>query len=59
MHKPLERRLNRLERNNALASPWHLPVDQWTDAQLLAIAAHGRTDIGDDELAEIAKGAAP
>jgi hypothetical protein len=58
MRRPLDRRLARLERNSTLALPWHLPANEWTDAQLLALAIPGRIDtITDEELAEIAEGA--
>ena len=56
MRRPFDRRLARLEQNDSPALPWHLPVDQWTDAQLMAVIAPGRTDIGDEELVEIARG---
>jgi hypothetical protein len=57
MRQQLERRLNRLERIGSVALPWHLPIEQWSDTQLLALAAPGRTDITDEEMVEIAKGA--
>ena len=57
MPRQLDRRLTRLERNSTLALPWHLPVDQWTDAQLMARIRPGCSDITDEELAEIAAGA--
>lgn len=54
--KPLERRVAALEEADRPQLPWHLPADQWSDEQLLALAAPGRKSITDAELAEIAKG---
>jgi hypothetical protein len=59
MRQHLDRRLARLERNSMLALPWHLPIEEWSDEQLMAVAAPGRTDITDEELAKIAEGARP
>jgi hypothetical protein len=59
MRQVLNRRLTRLEQNASPALPWHLPLNQWSDSQLLFVAAPGRTDITDEELAKIAKGGAP
>jgi hypothetical protein len=59
MRRPLERRLVRLEQKGSQALPWHLPIEEWSDEQLMAVIAPGRTGITDEELAEIAGGAPP
>jgi hypothetical protein len=56
MRKPLERRVTRLERNSTLALPRHLPIEEWSDEQLMAVIAPGGTEITDEKLAQIAKG---
>jgi hypothetical protein len=56
MRRSLDRRLTRLERNSTLALPQHLPIEEWSDEQLMAVIAPGRTDISDEQLAEIAGG---
>ena len=34
----MDRRLRRLEGENTVALPWHLPFSRWTDAQLHVVA---------------------
>ena len=58
MRQQLDRRLTRLERNSTLALPWHLPKEEWSDEQLMAVITPGRIDITDEELVEIAEGSA-
>jgi hypothetical protein len=57
MRRQLECRLVRLEQRDSLALPRHLPIEEWSDEQLMAVIAPGRIDtITDEELTEIAAG---
>jgi hypothetical protein len=56
MARDLTGRLARLERYKAPELPWHLPVEQWTDVQLLAVVSPERQTITDEELRAIAEG---
>jgi hypothetical protein len=49
--------LTRLEQKGSQALPWHLPIEEWSDEQLMAVIAPGRIGITDEELAQIAAGA--
>ena len=41
MSRPLERRLERLERGASLGLPWTKPLVDWSDEQLLAVLGVG------------------
>ena len=54
MPSSLKRRVGKLEAGSELALPLHLPLDQWTDEQLQAVAAPGHVGpLSDQELAVI------
>ena len=58
MRQQLDRRLNRLERIGSVTLPQHLPIEEWSDEQLMAVIAPSRIDIiTDEEFAEIARSA--
>jgi hypothetical protein len=58
----MSRRMQRLEHGSALALPFHLPLEQWTDEQLIGFVATGYPDVdmnvSDERLREIAEGRA-
>ena len=53
----LSRRMQRLEHGSALALPWDLPPDQWTDDQLIGLIAIDypdvNMDVSDERLREL------